>query len=448
MVNSTLLIKHLPVTFSDKEKEEFLKYFGAKEVRFESEDVAQNVLHRLHQINVLGSSLSVEYAKDTNVNYKTNELTLEDIVTKEEKENEKYYKEFLERLNLWHSSFNFKQPVPCHVKYQYPPPDKQILINITKILVSVPKFYTQVLHLMNKMNLPCPFGKDILSNVDVDIFSTITDQTIKTINQTHNKTDEPDKIEAPQTSSESELSSSEESIQPKEILLRKNYIKKKPKIPLNKLFKPMPKSSQNARKAKFEDIFEKLPEEKESKKIKLGSLVFPTEQALDKQDSEIVKSNNDNTGFGYIYPTKTVTDETLKDVRDEREEEKLERDESVCISEKELTENRISEKDRSIIPAFRNYAEGAPTCRLYIKNLSKTVRDSDLRFIYNRYLVRGFDCEPNMFDIRLMQEGRMKGQAFVTLQNVQLAQKALRETNGYILKDKPLVVQFARSSTK
>lgn len=117
-----------------------------------------------------------------------------DIVTKEEKENEKYYKEFLERLNLWHSSFNFKQPVPCHVKYQYPPPDKQILINITKILVSVPKFYTQVLHLMNKMNLPCPFGKDILSNVDVDIFSTITDQTIKTINQTHNKTDEPGKV--------------------------------------------------------------------------------------------------------------------------------------------------------------------------------------------------------------------------------------------------------------
>lgn len=47
-----------------------------------------------------------------------------------------------------------------------------------------------------------------------------------------------------------------------------------------------------------------------------------------------------------------------------------------------------------------------------------------------------------------MQEGRMKGQAFVTLQSVELAQKALKETNGYILKDKPLVVQFARSATK
>lgn len=40
----------------------------------------------------------------------------------------------------------------------------------------------------------------------------------------------------------------------------------------------------------------------------------------------------------------------------------------------------------------------------------------------------------------------MKGQAFVSLQNVELAQKALKETNGYILKDKPMVVQFARSA--
>jgi U11/U12 small nuclear ribonucleoprotein SNRNP65 len=45
-----------------------------------------------------------------------------------------------------------------------------------------------------------------------------------------------------------------------------------------------------------------------------------------------------------------------------------------------------------------------------------------------------------------MQEGRMKGQAFITLQSVEQAQTALRETNGYILKDKPMVVQFARSA--
>jgi U11/U12 small nuclear ribonucleoprotein SNRNP65 len=45
-----------------------------------------------------------------------------------------------------------------------------------------------------------------------------------------------------------------------------------------------------------------------------------------------------------------------------------------------------------------------------------------------------------------MTEGRMKGQAFITLQSTKQAEAALKETNGYILKNKPLVVQFARSA--
>lgn len=40
----------------------------------------------------------------------------------------------------------------------------------------------------------------------------------------------------------------------------------------------------------------------------------------------------------------------------------------------------------------------------------------------------------------------MKGQAFVTLQNVKQAELALKETNGFIVKDKPMIVQFARSA--
>lgn len=47
-----------------------------------------------------------------------------------------------------------------------------------------------------------------------------------------------------------------------------------------------------------------------------------------------------------------------------------------------------------------------------------------------------------------MQEGRMKGQAFITLQNEKQAEIALKETNGYILKGKPIVVQFARAKPK
>lgn len=47
---------------------------------------------------------------------------------------------------------------------------------------------------------------------------------------------------------------------------------------------------------------------------------------------------------------------------------------------------------------------------------------------------------PPRFDIVLMKEGRMKGQAFVGLPSEKSAEKALRDTNGYVLFDKPLVV--------
>lgn len=43
----------------------------------------------------------------------------------------------------------------------------------------------------------------------------------------------------------------------------------------------------------------------------------------------------------------------------------------------------------------------------------------------------------------------MKGQAFVGLPSVQSAEKALQETNGYVLYDKPLVVvSFLSDETK
>ena len=61
--------------------------------------------------------------------------------------------------------------------------------------------------------------------------------------------------------------------------------------------------------------------------------------------------------------------------------------------------------------------------------------------IYDRY--RGNSAE---IDIRLMREGKMKGQAFVTFDSEDLALSALNDTNGFILHEKPLIVQFARTA--
>ena len=49
-----------------------------------------------------------------------------------------------------------------------------------------------------------------------------------------------------------------------------------------------------------------------------------------------------------------------------------------------------------LLPVFKNYSAGAPSSRLYVKNLAKTVKESDLKHIYGRYVLWTSDEERNM----------------------------------------------------
>lgn len=82
---------------------------------------------------------------------------------------------------------------------------------------------------------------------------------------------------------------------------------------------------------------------------------------------------------------------------------------------------------------------------MYIKNLSKQVVEEDLKFIFKRFLRHCSDQEKESLDIRLMQEGRMKGQSFVTLPSEEVAEKALKNVHGYILYEKPMIIQYGRA---
>ena len=86
---------------------------------------------------------------------------------------------------------------------------------------------------------------------------------------------------------------------------------------------------------------------------------------------------------------------------------------------------------------FRRYNEGDPSCRLYIKNLAKQVSEEDIHWLFGRYVNWDDDNEKNRFDIRLMKEGRMKGQAFVAYSSEEAASSALKDTNGFILRRNP-----------
>lgn len=258
-----------------------------------------------------------------------------EIETDGETDDEKYYRQFLEKLNSWHCGVDFTQPVPSHLRYQYPPPDDLTLLNIAKVLATVPKFYTQVLHLMNKMNLPCPIGEEIMPEFKINLIRQEEPQNIEIIEPVQQE-------EKNEESSESEISTDEETPQPKETIPQQPKPSKKKQIRKPKFVKPVVVESTKKKKTSFEEVFETIDENK-PKKIKLSHPPKLDVIATSASEAEI-------GGFGYIHPVAKPQEpvEEIMDVRDEREEERLEKEEIICITSEELAANRISEKGKLV----------------------------------------------------------------------------------------------------
>ncbi|KAG7487526.1 hypothetical protein MATL_G00024440 [Megalops atlanticus] len=451
--SKTLIIRHLPAELTRDEKEDLLKYFGAVSVRvfsdkgvlkhtafasFANEKAATKALTRLHQLNILSHSLVVEFAKDQeNVTVLKDppvpDRSTEDkgVPVKKEGQQQKCVP-LIE--NGAAPNLGLKFQTNPSLKYLYPPPSSGILANITHALVSVPKFYVQVLHLMNKMNLPCPFGPI---------------------------TARPPMYE---TEEESEYESEDDAEKERMIRLMglvnqpckrpprktKPSARKKPKLK-DLLFAPKSDlHSGSAAPLQPSDVFEQ-PQPCGQKKIEfhisteVAGVLQGAAQMQEEETEETIDNAEKDTadepadGFGKLYPSAQVTQQE----EDSSEDEDIPSD---FISRRELEKGRLSRDEIKRMSVFKNYEPGDPTCRLYVKNIAKQVEEKDLKYIYGRYIDISSEAERNMFDIVLMKEGRMKGQAFIGLPSEKSAEKALRDTNGYVLYDKPLVVQFARSA--
>jgi hypothetical protein len=71
--------------------------------------------------------------------------------------NDDFGLKLFERINgIAADTFSLKYPINPKLRYDYPPINSVILENISNSLIMYPSFYKQTLHLMNKMNLPCP----------------------------------------------------------------------------------------------------------------------------------------------------------------------------------------------------------------------------------------------------------------------------------------------------
>ncbi|KAF7394986.1 hypothetical protein HZH66_008160 [Vespula vulgaris] len=475
----TLKVLHLPSHLSDQRRNELFQKYGAIKtrtirpsskytitfVKFPSHNAANEALLRLHQIKVKGQYLSVEFAKKSmSIEFSENETDHKDIMKDEiEKEtvNKSHFQAFLKRL--YGSSMNqiFTQPPSPNIKYKYAPPTKNTLLRIVIQLLKEPAFYTQVLHLMNRMNLPPPFEelevefpmlkeiydiekyKDILGE---DIFESVKGKGFSQNDKKDEETDEE----------ESEIESDEDinvkSLQ--NVPIKRKCIQSKKRLKIPKFVNPAKQAmaSSSIQKAiRPEDMFESVQlGESKSLKIELKTVDKLLEGANVSSEHNLDNTQETQSGFGLMFPTKNI--EHSKKNMEHSCEESLEKsteqspEKPEFITTEELASNRISINDQRLLPVFKNYHAGKPTNRLYIKNLAKHVEVNDLHYIYKKYVIPGLPNTEHEYNVRLMQEGRMKGQAFVTLQNTVQAQLALQETNGYILKEKPMVVQYAKVS--
>lgn len=427
-MSKTLIIRHLPTNLSFQDKQQLLKHFGAENVwesasrrnyvfaSFSTKEKAETVLRRLHQLEMAGRRLTVEYS------FKKEPCLDEKKGLEETSLSTQKLRAFLREINAWNPSVDFYQPPPVHLKYKYCCLEPKIAINIIFSMFKHKPFYIQVMHLMNKMCLDVPYSDNPEA---VSFFQKSFQQFFSNQNCFLNKT---------VSDSESEIDSDEESNIPKEMIVS-TIAKRQHTLPILRKRPAAVLSTTSVPKAKRTpinqaEVFDVVAPVTESKKI----FLVVHQDALQKpmEQPEVI---------GELGTFK-------KEKKPSEEEHTQTVEEQPAITRKELLKNRISYSDMKLLSAFKNYVPGQPSMRLYIKNLARTATEQDVKRIYKQYIENLSEEEQNSFDVRVMQEGRMKGQAFVTFPSLKIAETALNETNGFLLKDRPIVVQFARAANK
>jgi len=464
-----LLVKNLPPELGDEDKKDLMKSFGAIDVvcfgkkgrmrnsvfvSFKTHDLASKALKRLHQLEVLGCILKAEYANEPcerlanslesrKVLERPSNLGSSKRVKNDENESREEEKDELSsgiapKLGVHHK-------FPNHLTYLYPTPTVTTLTNIANALASVPRFYTQVLHLMNKMNLPPPFSGPTLTPPLPDDTITLIDSSVDTSDLHLYASSEESELES---EAENELAGNlfGEAARSKVEPPRKKRRLRPANISVEKPRKAA--KEQQQQQHDIEDAFEQAQQVKLKRiEFKLAANIAATvahraaqiyEDKIPAEDNGVNGAVPGASGFGVFEPAKDELGQAADEDFPAAGEE--------FVSLEEIKKNKLEEADLASLPQMKNYDPGQQSNRLYIKNLAKHAEKEDLEYLFRRFIHNCSEKEKEAFEIRLMKEGRMKGQAFVTFPSSDVAFKALKSLHGYVLHEKPLLIQFGRTA--
>lgn len=114
---------------------------------------------------------------------------------------------------------------------------------------------------------------------------------------------------------------------------------------------------------------------------------------------------------------------------------------TVPLEDFEVVEHKLNVEEIRKMPRFENYSMGKPSKTLYLKNLHPKVTDQELHSVFGRFE----EENKGLIGYRICT-GRMKGQAFVTFSNASIAEKALHFANGYLMREKPIIIEFGKKT--
>ena len=137
------------------------------------------------------------------------------------------------------------------------------------------------------------------------------------------------------------------------------------------------------------------------------------------------------------------TDDNFEEKHGEcKQKGEIEKECEKCISKEHILKNKASMGEINRI-LKREYEEGELHNIIYVKNIHKLAKESHFYSLVKAALGNLFNSNTEI-NVNLFKKGRMKGQAFITLQSTQLAQIIINTTNGYKLFNKPLIIHFAK----
>ncbi|XP_050369662.1 U11/U12 small nuclear ribonucleoprotein 65 kDa protein [Argentina anserina] len=422
---ASLLIRHLPEAIPEETLFRLLSHYGASSVRscsptgrlrncafvdFQNEGLAYQAHRQLNGLRFLGKVLKVERATSNSdkalPDGKKDAVSMPPNSTSSSTAKRDTGEAEVLRSEAIAPRLGVDYCFPPHIEYAYPPPDGNILTNIVNALIAVPRFYTQVLHLMNKMNIPAPFRMALPS------------PPLPPAAPVPSPPPPPPLAARPPaadiSSDESEMESSDE----EEVSMG---------------------ASRGKKRVRRESIIGPAVDKgvaHENVGLKKATLV-PKEMPMIKKKNPLL----------HITIAQKVVNNEHKDDSTTKEEELPETESSVVnpfATPEELEKGKLPPEEILSLPMFKNYTAGTPAPVLYIKNLAKDIVADDFYYIFGS-LFGSVDAAKSGLSVKLMQEGRMRGQAFVTFPSVEQSQYALNLVNGYVFKGKPMIIQFGRN---